>query len=286
MSQSRHMEAPEYTLESVGGRQLQVAYWRYSGPPNGKPPLLFFNGIGANTEVASPLPTMLDDRDFITFDMPGVGESPEPTLPYNAFTMARITDQLLERYDMPLVDVMGVSWGGAMAQHFALQHGRRTNRLILVATTAGMLMVPGKFEALSKMADPRRYIDPKFMETHFETLYGGSTRGSDGHIHRIKPPSKIGYFYQLIAMLGWTSAPALPFLRKPTLILTGDRDPIVQPINGKILNTLIPGSELVIIEDGGHLFMLSHPDEFIAHVREFLDRDLDGEASGENAEAA
>ncbi|MEO1168720.1 MAG: alpha/beta fold hydrolase [Pseudomonadota bacterium] len=273
MSQSPHMEAPVYTLETVGGRQLQVAYWRYSGPPNGKPPLLFFNGIGANTEVAAPLPTMLDDRDFLTFDMPGVGESPEPAIPYNPFIMSWITSQILERYEMPVVDVMGVSWGGGMAQHFALQHGNRTNRLILVATTAGMLMVPGKFSALSKMADPRRYIDPKFMETHFETLYGGSTEGSDGHIHRIKPPSKVGYFYQLFAMLGWTSAPALPFLRKPTLIMTGDRDPIVQPINGQILNTLIPGSELVIIEDGGHLFMLSHAQEFITLVREFLDRD-------------
>ena len=282
MSKSSHMEPPEYTLETIGGRELQVAHWRYKGPPNGKPPLLFFNGIGANTEVASPLPTMLNDRDFITFDMPGVGESPEPTIPYNPFTMSHVTNQLLERYDMGRVDVMGVSWGGGMAQHFTLQHGSKVNRLVLVATTAGMLMVPGKFEALSKMVDPRRYIDPKFMETHFKTLYGGSTEGSDGHIHRIRPPSKIGYFYQLLAMAGWTSAPALPFLRKPTLIMTGDRDPIVQPINGRILNLLIPGSELVIIEDGGHLFMLSHAQEFIDTVHEFLDRDQ----SDESADAA
>jgi poly(3-hydroxyalkanoate) depolymerase len=279
MTKTSHMEAPEYTLETVDGRQLQVAYWRYSGPANGKAPLLFFNGIGANTEVAAPLPTMLGDRDFITFDMPGVGESPEPTIPYNPFLMARISALLLDRYEMPIVDVMGVSWGGAMAQHFALQHGNRVNRLVLVATTAGMLMVPGKFEALSKMVDPRRYIDPSFMEKHFKTLYGGSTQGSDGHIHRIKAPSKIGYFYQLLAMFGWTSAPALPFLRKPTLIMTGDRDPIVQPINGRILKTLIPGSELILIEDGGHLFMLSHADEFITHTREFLDRGQDEESA-------
>lgn len=273
MPKARHMHAPEYSLETVGGRQLQVAYWRYEGPPNGKPPLLFFNGIGANTEVAAPLPEALGDRDFITFDMPGVGESPAPVLPYNAFTMSRISALLLDRYDLPLVDVLGVSWGGAMAQHFTLQHRNRVNRLILVATTPGMLMVPGKVEALSKMVNPRRYIDPKFMETHFETLYGGSTTGSGGHIHRIKPPSKIGYFYQLLAMLGWTSAPALPFLNKPTLIMTGDRDPIVRPINGRILNLLIPGSELVIIKDGGHLFMLSHADEFVGLVSEFLDRE-------------
>ena len=223
MSKSSHMKAPAYTLEKARGRELQVAYWHYSGPPNSKPPLLFFNGIGANTEVTSPLLKMLSDCDFITFDMPSVGESSEPTVPYNPFIMSWISSQLFDRYEMPVVDVMGVSWGGGMAQHFALQHGNRVNRLILVATTAGMLTVPGKFSALSKMVDPRRYIDPKFMETHFKTLYGGSTEGSDGHVHRIKLPSKIGYFYQLFAMLGWTSAPALPFLRKPTLIMTGDR---------------------------------------------------------------
>jgi poly(3-hydroxyalkanoate) depolymerase len=271
MTSKNQMHEPDYTLETIDGRELQVGHWRYRGEPNGKRPLLFFNGIGANIEVASPLPEMLNDRDFITFDMPGVGDSPDPKIPYNPFMIARITALILDRYKMDQVDVMGVSWGGGMAQHFALQHGARVNRLILVATTAGMLMVPGKPEALSKMVDPRRYIDPKFMETHFETLYGGSSHGSDGHIHRIKPPSKTGYFYQLLAMLGWTSAPALPFLRKKTLIMTGDRDAIVRPINGRILNMLIPDSELVIIADGGHLFMLSHAEEFITYVREFLD---------------
>lgn len=283
MSKS-HIAAPEYSLESVDGKQLNVAYWRYTGPENGKRPLLFFNGIGANTEVASPLPEMLDDRDFLTFDMPGVGDSPETIVPYNAIWMARISALILDRYGMDEVDVMGVSWGGAMAQQFALQHGGRVNRLILVATTAGMVMVPGKLEALSKMADPRRYIDPQFMEKHFATLYGGThdPKDSEGHVHRIKPPSKLGYFYQLLAMAGWTSAPFLPFMTIPTLIMTGDRDPIVRPINGQILHTLIPNSQLEVIPDGGHLFMLSHADEFIAHVRRFLD----SEEQDEDAEAA
>ena len=275
------MHAPEYSIETVDGKKLNVACWRYKGPANGKLPILFFNGIGANTEVAAPLPEMLNDRDFLTFDMPGIGDSPEPVIPYNAIWMARITALILDRFGIEKADVMGVSWGGAMAQQFALQHGGRVNRLILVATTAGMVMVPGKFEALSKMVDPRRYIDPKFMETHFETLYGGAhnPKDSDGHIHRIKPPSKTGYFFQLLAMAGWTSAPFLPFMNIPTLIMTGDRDPIVRPINGQILHTLIPNSQLEIVPDGGHLFMLSHAEEFVAHVRRFLGEEDGGQAA-------
>ncbi len=261
---------PNYTMEQVDGRTLRVAHWKAAKKAT-KLPLLFFNGIGANIEVMAPLADQLPDRDVITFDMPGVGGSPEPVVPYNAILMARIAALVLDRFNMPLVDVMGVSWGGAMAQQFALQHGGRVNRLILAATSAGMLMVPGNPAALIKMADPRRYIDPNYMSKHFKTLYGGETSGKEGHIGRISPPTKTGYFYQLLAMMGWTSAPFLPFLRHETLVLMGDDDQIVPIANGHILKTLIPNARLVAIKDGGHLFMLSHVDETISEIRGFLD---------------
>ena len=264
---------PIFTMETVDGRTLRVARWLAAKGKTKHLPVLFFNGIGANIEAVAPLPEMLDDRDFITFDMPGVGGSPDPVVPYNAVLMARIAALLLDRFDMPLVDVMGVSWGGAMAQQFALQNGARVNKLILAATSAGMLMVPGNPAALIKMADPRRYIDPNFMDKHFKTLYGGSTEGKGSHISRITPPSKTGYFYQLLAMMGWTSAPFLPFMRKETLILMGGDDQIVPIANGKFLNMLIPNATLVEIKGGGHLFMLSHTEEMMSAITGFLNAD-------------
>ena len=168
--------APVFSMETVYGRTLRVARWMADKKDAGMHlPLLFFNGIGANIEAMAPMAELLAERDFITFDMPGVGGSPDPVVPYNAILMARVAALLLDRFEMPVVDVMGVSWGGAMAQQFALQNGARTNRLILAATSAGMLMVPGNPKALIKMADPRRYIDPDFMSKHFKTLYGGAT---------------------------------------------------------------------------------------------------------------
>jgi poly(3-hydroxyalkanoate) depolymerase len=262
---------PTFSMESVDGRVLRVAVWR-SAKRAGKLPVLFFNGIGANIEAMAPLAEHLADRDFLTFDMPGIGGSPDPVVPYNPILMARIAALLLDRFEMPLVDVIGISWGGGMAQQFAIQCGNRVNRLILVATSAGMLMVPGNPAALTKMADPRRYIDPDFMAKHFQTLYGGMVGGKTDHISRLKPPSKTGYFYQLLAMLGWTSAPFLPFLKVPTLIMMGGDDQIVPLANGKFLNFLIPGSELFVIENGGHLFLLSHVEESIRAIRGFLDR--------------
>ena len=263
-------------MMQAGGRTLRVAHWRLNEPSD-HAPVLFFNGIGANIEAVAPLAERLVERAFIMFDMPGTGESPDPAVPYNPFTMSWTATQILDQLGIPEADVMGISWGGAMAQHFALQHPGRTRRLVLAATTAGMLMVPGNPAALTKMANPRRYIDAEFMNEHFMTLYGGMTKrpGSKAqHIGRLKPPSPRGYLYQLIAMMGWTSLPALPFLDKEVLIMMGDEDQIVPLVNGKILKAAIRNSQLEVFAGGGHLFLLTHADESTASLRKFLDAPL------------
>jgi pimeloyl-ACP methyl ester carboxylesterase len=207
-------------------------------------------------------------------DMPGVGESPDPVVPYNPFTISWTAAKLLKKLGVEEVDVMGISWGGGIAQHFSMQHPGLTRRVVLIATSAGMLMMPGSPKALTKMANPRRYVDADYMIKNFETLYGeglGKTSGKGGHMSRLKPPSPRGYMYQLLCMLGWTSAPALPFLLKQkTLIMMGDDDAIVPLINGKFLDLLIPNGELKVLHGGGHLFLLSHKEESVAAIREFL----------------
>ncbi|MEM1196470.1 MAG: alpha/beta hydrolase [Pseudomonadota bacterium] len=268
------MDKAVVTMEQVGGRTLRVATWRLQTADR-HPPVLVFNGIGANIEALAPFCEEMRERAFIMLDMPGVGESPDPVVPYNPFTISWTVSALLDKLGVDLVDVMGISWGGGIAQHFAMQHPGRTRRVVLLATSAGMLMVPGSPKALSKMANPRRYIDMDFMLKNFETLYGeglGKTTGKKGHMSRLKPPSPRGYMYQLLCMLGWTSAPALPFLlKKKTLIMMGDDDAIVPLINGKFLDFLIPNSELRVLEGGGHLFLLSHKEESLEAIREFLD---------------
>lgn len=269
------LEDAVVTMEQIGGRTLRTATWRLDQPSDHLP-ILFFNGIGANIEAVAPLAQAMPERAFVMFDMPGIGESPDPVMPYNPFTMSWTASQLLEKLGVEKVDVMGISWGGGLAQHFAMQHPGKTNRVVLIATSAGMMMVPGSPQALTKMANPRRYIDPEFMQKNFETLYGeglGKSEGKGGHMSRLKPPSPRGYMYQLMCMLGWTSAPALPFLmKKPVLIMMGDDDAIVPLANGKFLNMLIPNSELMVMKGGGHLFLLSHREECVEAMRGFLDQ--------------
>lgn len=252
---------------------LRVAVWKARPAAGQAPatPLLFFNGIGANIEVMSPLADWFPDRDLITFDMPGIGGSPNPVAPYRPWTMAWTASRLLRQLGYDKVDVMGVSWGGGLAQQFAFQCPKQTGRLVLAATSAGVIMAPGDIRALSKMADPKRYVDPEFMRKNFEALYGGETDGSEGHIGRIRAPSRTGYLYQLGAMVGWTSVPFLPFLKAPTLVMMGDSDRIVPLVNGKFLTALIPGARLEVIKDGGHLFLVSKAEIAAPIIREFLD---------------
>jgi poly(3-hydroxyalkanoate) depolymerase len=276
--------APEFAVLRAGGRMLRTAVWKARPPRGRKPgrPILFFNGIGANIELMAPLADWFPDRDLITFDMPGVGGSPRPVAPYRPWTMAWTAARLLDQLGYDVVDVMGVSWGGGLAQQFAFQFPKRTGSLVLAATSAGVIMAPGDLRALSKMADPKRYVDPEFMRRNFETLYGGETSGSDGHIGRIQPPTRTGYLYQLMAMSGWTSVPFLPFLKAPTLVMMGDADRIVPLVNGKFLATLIPNARLEVIKGGGHLFLVARAEESAAIIRDFLD----GKAAARKARAA
>lgn len=279
--------SPEFEQVTLEGRTVRAALWRCDAPGTAgidRPrPLLFFNGIGANIELMAPLAGWLPDRDIVTFDFPGIGHSPSPAIPYRPWMMARVATKLLDRYGLDVADVMGVSWGGCMAQQFAAQHPRRTGRLILAATSAGMLMVPGTPAAIAKMASPRRYMDPDYMLANFRTLYGGDMDGSGDHASRLVAPSLQGYMYQLLCMAGWTSAWFLPFLKAQTLIMMGDADQIVPVANGHILKTLIPNARLQVIKDGGHLFLVSRAREVIPAIRDFFDG---GEAWHEPSRAA
>jgi len=100
----------------VDGQQLQVAVKR---GPKRRPPLLMFNGIGANWQLAKPFLTALKQTEAIIFDIPGVGGSPLPAFPYRPSTIARLAMGLVERLGHEQVDVAGVSWGGTLAQQFA-----------------------------------------------------------------------------------------------------------------------------------------------------------------------
>ena len=143
----------------------------------GKPhltPLLIFNGIGANLELVFPFIQALDpDLEVIAFEVPGVGGSSTPRHPYRFPGLAKLTARMLDYLDYGQVNAIGVSWGGALAQQFAHDYPERCKKLVLAATAAGAVMVPGKPKVLWLMASPRRYIQPSHVIRIAPQIYGG-----------------------------------------------------------------------------------------------------------------
>ena len=194
-------------------------------------------------------------------------------MPFRFSTLSYLITQMLDQFGYKKVDVLGISWGGGLAQQFAFQYRQRCRRLILVSTSTGALMVPGRPSVLAKMATPRRYQDPAYMAEIAPDIYGGDLQSNPEFVrhmaHATHSNEPLSYFYQLIAAMGWTSLPWLKLLQQPTLILAGDDDPIVPAINAKIMHHLIPYSKLHIY-NGGHLGLLTHASELTALIEEFL----------------
>jgi len=262
----------QISLREIDGRILRVGV-RRSGKPH--PPLLLFNDIGANIELVEPFLEALDGPEAIVFDVPGVGGSPAPWRPYRPWTLARLSVRLLDELGHEQVDVLGVSWGGAIAQQFAFQHRKRCRRLVLAATSPGHLMVPGRLTVLLKMATPRRYKDPDYMKRIAGDIYGGNLRSSpeliSRHLRHVRWSSDYGYYLQLIAGFGWSSLPWLRLLAQPTLVMAGTDDPVVPIANGRILTKLIPNARMVTIDDG-HLFLVTSAKQCAELVSEFLNK--------------
>ncbi|NML94137.1 alpha/beta fold hydrolase [Novosphingobium sp. TW-4] len=253
----------------VAGRRLRVGQWH--AEQTGARPLVILNGIGMNIELLEPIARVLTDRRIIAVDMPGIGGSPDPVFPYTIPCMALALASLLDRLRIEQVDLLGISWGGAVAQQFAFQHRGRLGKLVLAATASGgATMVPGNFALLGKMADPREYTVEKALRRNLAMLYngGGSARVS---LNAAKAPSPLGWACQMTAFATWTSVPFLPLISVPTLIMADEEDQLIPPTNSHFLHNAIPGSRLEMFEGGGHLFMLSKSHEFGEKLTAFLD---------------
>jgi poly(3-hydroxyalkanoate) depolymerase len=254
----------------VGAQPLRVAIKR---GPKGRPPFLLFNGIGANLELAKPFMRALKRTEAIVFDVPGVGGSPPPSSPYRPSLIAGLAAKLLTQLGHRRADIAGVSWGGGMAQQFAHQNYDMCRKLVLAATSPGALMVPGSPRVLWKMATPRRFVDKGFMRRVAPEIYGGAFRKNpqliEAYAGAMAGASDRGYLYQVLAMTGWTSLPWLWTLKQPTLILAGSDDPIVPPINARVMARLMPNARLEILNDG-HLFLVTSPVESAAIIEKFL----------------
>jgi pimeloyl-ACP methyl ester carboxylesterase len=241
-------------------------------------------GLGGNIEMWDPLERALNGHGVqtIAYDASGTGHSPTRLVPQRMPGLARQAAHLLDALGHPSADVLGVSYGGAVAQELTLGNPHRLRRLVLASTTCGLGGVPGNPLAMSLLATPLRYYSPAFLRLTAGILYGPTISGKEGllraqiNARRARPPTLWGYASQLAAGAGWTSLPWLGRIAAPTLVLAGDRDPIVPARNARLLARRIPAARLEVVPGAGHLLLVDQAEHCAAVIADFLH----GESTG------
>jgi pimeloyl-ACP methyl ester carboxylesterase len=238
-------------------------------------PLLLLNGLGGLIRTFDLLRDELADYRTITLDVPGVGKSQMPRWPMRLPRHADLIAELLKQLGIDQVDVFGVSWGGALAQEFALRYPGMVRRLILAGTSAGPAMLVKPADILDFFASgksPRQRKQEGSRNSLQALLRFGVMKG-------MLTANPRTYYHQLTALVGWTSLLRLFRLRQRTLILTGERDTLVRLYNAHILSRTIRRAELHVLQGEGHFFVVTGTRRTAEAIREFLCRQHDDEES-------
>ncbi len=260
-------------IVTVDGLRLHVSV----AGERGATPLVLLGGIGAPLELWEPFRGALGG-ETVAIDAPGVGGSETLDRPRSMWGIAWLMDRVLDRLGYGTVDVLGLSWGGGVAQHLALRRSRRVRRLVLASTGFGIGSLPADSAALLHLLTPARY----FSEDHFlqvaPFLYGGETRRhperlrTQAAVRSAHRPSAVGYFHQLAAAATWMGFPLLPFIGTETLVLIGDDDPIIDVRTARMVAGLLPHARLHVVHGAGHLFLVDQAPMAAGIVGRFLHR--------------
>jgi pimeloyl-ACP methyl ester carboxylesterase len=231
------------------------------------PPLLLIGGIWGELASWHRVRPYLPGR-VIMFDQPGVGDTEIPPYPMSLPALARFAVDVLDAVGVRKAHVLGVSFGGIVAQQVATIAPHRVDRLVLVSTTSGLLHLPGQPAALLQLVNPLPTDRPTAATGR---LFGGRLRQDPAllaRLHLAPPRSMEAYWHRLSGLAGWWGAPWS--IRQPTLVLTGDDDPIVPAGNSRILASLIPGARLEVVPGGGHLMLFDSPADVGPRAATFL----------------
>lgn len=256
----------------------------HAGPVDGKGPfLMFLHGIGGNrTNWRDQFPALAADFHVAAWDARGYGDSDDYDGPLNFGDFASDVPRVLDHFGVAKAHFCGLSMGGRILQDFCALYPDRVATLVLCGTTPGfdVSMTPDqkaefvrlRTQALKEGKEPRdmaagvakSLVGPNVSDTVFDRLVDSMSR-----LH------KDSYIMTVEASLGFNRAKELSAIAAPTLLVYGEHDPLTPPDVGRRMQAEIPGAELAIIEDSGHLVNMEQPEAFNAAVRDFLLRHRD-----------
>jgi 3-oxoadipate enol-lactonase len=190
---------------------------------------------------------------------------------------------LLDNIRVKSANVFGISMGGMIAQHFALLYPEKVKTLVLGATTCGgshrvildteAIKVLFDMERMEKMSPEERAAEtlPLVFSQEFigknQALIQELLTKMAGHVTPLH-----GYSRQVQAIMGHDTYQRLPEINVPTLVIAGDADKLVPVENSRIIASMIPNAELIILKNMGHGFNIEAADEVNRIVLQFLNR--------------
>jgi 3-oxoadipate enol-lactonase len=230
-------------------------------------PLLFISGSGGDLRVK---PNQMDGPlvrqfDTLSYDQRGLGQTSKPDAPYTMADYADDAAALMDCVGWKSAKVVGVSFGGMVAQEFVLRHPQKVERLILACTSPGgsggasypfhTIENMGREERARFMipiSDTRR--DAAWQKANPEQYEQFVAMGAADPFEA-EPGRAMGYRRQLAARAQLDTYDRLPQIACRVLIAAGKYDGIALPETQHRMAARIKGAELKFFE-GGHLFMI------------------------------
>jgi pimeloyl-ACP methyl ester carboxylesterase len=276
MNNNTHETAPTRSVKTNG---IRYAYRRFG--KRGTVPLLFLGYFNSNMDAWDPKPinSLAADHDVILFDNAGVGGSGGQT-PDTVVEMTRHCSAFCRALGLKTTNVVGFSLGGMIAQQLALDHPELVQRLILLGTgpRGGEGMTFTELSA-DEQADPVAFLLGAFFSPSPASQAAGREymkRLGSRKEDRDVPVSRESAVAQLAAIREWGTIPttgryaSLKSITHPTLIVHGNKDIVVAPINALILSEHLPNAQLIVYSDSSHGSQYQHATMFLEHVKLFL----------------
>lgn len=263
-------------------------YYQLHGPPD-RPVLVLNNGIimNAATSWIHQLDTLAAHYRVLTYDCRGQGQSDHPPGPYTMEGHAADLAELFNALEIDRAHIAGISYGGEVAQAFALHYPERTRTLILADTVSEAgpeleIIIRGWMDAL-RSGDPDAFFQatvpwnfsPAFIREHPALLEDARKRYAD-----LDFPAVIRLCE---CFLNFHFTPRLPEITVPACILVGEMDLLKGPAYAKILQEQLPRAELHLLPGAGHATCWERPEEFNTIILGFLAKTAE-RFSGDSAE--
>jgi len=261
------------THRRVCAGSVEMAVTQYDGAGH---PLVLINGLGTHQQMWNPLVSGLTSSKVVTFDFPGIGRSHVLGVPQSISGFAGLVERILDDLGLEQPDILGYSFGGMVAQHFAHTRPDRVRRLVLVGTAPGVGAVIGYPSAMLALSTPMRYYSRKFYKWTQRFLSGGEVERSPqflehtAELRKLYRPHPLTYYSQIYACQTWSSLRWLDTVQTPTLVVHGTDDPIIPFANAQLMAQTLPNARLFTASTEGHLFMQDPHSKAIPAIDQFV----------------